>query len=237
MLAVCGQPPASPTCRAAAELIATPDAVLPRKAGRTGRTWDRTRARWATALVPLQPFSALACLAAGPRSAAAAAMATCPCCKTRPALGEGGPCVLCDEVRQLQSLVVSAALPAWTACLDCPPGFRPAGGRRRRHRSLGVRPAAEPPQPQPHPVGFESLACLPAMFRHMKKNGAHVDDMVMAGTEEALKWANEELKKVFTMSGGELLPQEQSPKDPVRFAQPKDSFTELRAQCFGCWCM
>ena len=100
-----------------------------------------------------------------------------------------------------------------------------------------VRPAAEPPQPQPHPVGFESLACLPAMFRHMKKNGAHVDDMVMAGTEEALKWANEELKKVFTMSGGELLPQEQSPKDPVRFAQPKDSFTELRAQCFGCWCM
>lgn len=77
-------------------------------------TWDRTRARWATALVPLQPFSDLACLAAGPRSAAAA-MATCPCCKTRPALGEGGPCVLCDEVRQLQSLVVSAALPAWTA--------------------------------------------------------------------------------------------------------------------------
>ena len=77
-------------------------------------TWDRTRARWATALVPLQPFSDLACLAAGPRSAAAA-MATCPCCKTRPALGEGGPCVLCDEVRRLQSLVVSAALPAWTA--------------------------------------------------------------------------------------------------------------------------
>ena len=78
----------------------------------------------------------------------------------------------------------------------------------------------------PHPlqVGFESLACLPAMFRHMKKNVvilARVDDMVMAGTEEALKWANEELKKVFTMSGGELLPQGQSPKDPVRLLKKR----------------
>ena len=78
-------------------------------------------------------------------------------------------------------------------------------------------------------LGFESLACLPAMFRHMTKNVvvlAHVDDMVLAGTEEALKWANERVKKIFTMSGGELLPQEQSPKDPVRFLKKHYYFCE-----------
>ena len=78
-------------------------------------------------------------------------------------------------------------------------------------------------------LGFESLACLPAMFRHKTKNVvvlAHVDDMVLAGTEEALKWANEELKKIFTMSGGEFLPQEQSPKDPVRFLKKRYYFCE-----------
>ena len=67
------------------------------------------------------------------------------------------------------------------------------------------------------------------MFRHMKKNVvvlAHVDDTGMAGTEEVLKWANEELKKVFTMSGGELFPQEQSPKDPVRFLKKRYYFCE-----------
>eukprot|EP00435_Cladocopium_sp_Y103_P051699 s1657_g16.t1 len=71
---------------------------------------------------------------------------------------------------------------------------------------------------------------IPSLFRHENRSlviCSHVDDLVLCGERPGLEWLVEELKKKFTMQGGEILPTaDQDPHEPIRFLKKRHFFTE-----------
>ena len=56
---------------------------------------------------------------------------------------------------------------------------------------------------------------------------SHVDDLVLCGEKEDLEWLVMELRKRFTLQGGEILPRPgQDPNEPIRFLKKRHFFTQ-----------
>jgi hypothetical protein len=71
---------------------------------------------------------------------------------------------------------------------------------------------------------------LPSLFRHKTKKlilCSHVDDLVLCGERGELLWLIEELKKMMTLQGGDVLPSpDHDEQEPIRFLKRRHFFTK-----------
>ena len=79
-------------------------------------------------------------------------------------------------------------------------------------------------------LGFENHLSLPSLFRRSVRALAamcHVDDLIIAGEQEALEWLLAEMKGGFTLSESGILPQDDQPEDEaVRCLKKRHYFTK-----------
>ena len=79
-------------------------------------------------------------------------------------------------------------------------------------------------------LDFENSPLLPSLFRHKTKKlilCSHVDDLVLCGERGELLWLIEELKKMMTLQGGDVLPSpDHDEQEPIRFLKRRHFFTK-----------